>query len=376
MAVASRGLRGVVAAETRKSCVDGVNGIFNLSGYDITELAGKVRFEEVVYLLWHGELPNREQLARVTADLRKARQLPEALIEFLRRLPRDAHPIDVLHMGVAMLGILEKAVTEDKEPIDVVRHRALSIAAKTSVMVAYFHRLRSNKPLPPIREDLSEAAHFLYLLTGETPAPEAEQALDMALVLHVDHGFNNSAFTARVVISTLTDIYSAVTAAICSLKGPLHGGANEGVVPMLLEIGSLDNVENWVKAQLAQKKVIMGIGHAVYKTVDPRARHLKEMALKLTAALEEAKWIKMSERIEEVMLKTKELHANVDLYSATVYHSLGIPTDMFTSVFVITRTVGWCAHIIEQLEDNRIFRPDCEYVGPTLGKKVKPIDER
>jgi citrate synthase len=227
-----------------------------------------------------------------------------------------------------------------------------------------------------VRQDLGEAAHFLYLLNDAEPTKEAAETLDLAYVLHADHGMNASTFTARVVIATLTDIYSAVTAAIGALKGPLHGGANEGVIHMLQEIGSEDRVDAWVEEQLAQKKKIMGIGHRVYKTLDPRAPHLRAMAVKLTEQLGEAKWIRMSERIAHLMKEKKGLNANVDFYSATVYYSLGLPTDLFTPIFAISRTAGWTAHILEQLADNRLYRPLSEYTGTPVGLKVPPMDQR
>jgi citrate synthase len=227
-----------------------------------------------------------------------------------------------------------------------------------------------------VRQDLGEAAHFLYLMCGEAPSQEAADTLDLAFVLHADHGMNASTFSARVTISTLSDIYSAITAAIGTLKGPLHGGANEGVIHMLEELGSEDKVDAYIEQQLAQKKKIMGIGHRVYKTLDPRAPHLQRMAVKLSQKLGDPKWINMSERIAKLMKEKKNLNANVDFYSATVYYSLGIPTDLFTPVFAIARCSGWCAHVLEQLEDNRLYRPLSEYVGEPAGKKVVPLDER
>ena len=244
------------------------------------------------------------------------------------------------------------------------------------VIVGYYHRARQGLELPPIRKDLDEAAHFLYLITGKEPGPGTVKCLDTAYVLHADHGFNASTFTARVVVSTLTDAYSAVTAAIGALKGPLHGGANEGVIKMLEEIGNIDKVDEYVHDKLAQKQKIMGIGHRVYKVLDPRAPHLKRMAAKLTQETGETKWLEMSDRIAEIMLKEKNLNANVDFYSATVYYSLGIPTDLFTPIFAIARTAGWTAHILEQLSDNRLFRPSQEYVGKEVGQKWVPVAER
>jgi citrate synthase len=230
--------------------------------------------------------------------------------------------------------------------------------------------------LPPVRQDLSEAAHFLYLLDGKDPSPKKVETLDVAFVLHAEHGMNASTFSARVTISTLTDIYSAITAAIATLKGPLHGGANEGVIHMLQEIGSEDKVDAYIERALAEKKKIMGIGHRVYKTLDPRAPILKAMAVQLTGELGEPKWINMSERIAALMKEKKGLHANVDFYSATVYYSLGIPTDLFTCIFAISRTAGWTAHVLEQLADNRLYRPLSEYTGEPVGRKFVPIDKR
>ncbi len=375
MPVTSPGLKGIVAATTRLSDVLGDEGILLYAGYDINELAGKVSYEEVVFLLWHERLPNKTELAKLKADLRAARTLPPPVLEFLRHAPKDANPMDVLRTGVSMLGLYDHAPVGPQTPEQLLP-RAISLTAKVSVIVAYFHRSRQGKDLPPIRTDLDEAAHFLYLLSSETPGPEAVKTLDLAYVLHADHGFNASTFSALVTISTLSDIYSAVTTAIGSLKGPLHGGANEAVIHMLQEIGSPDKVDAWVHDKLAKKEKIMGMGHAVYKVLDPRAPHLKAMAVKLSQELGETKWIEMSERIAEIVKKEKNLNANVDFYSATVYYSLGIPTDLFTPIFAIARTSGWTAHIIEQLKDNKIFRPSSEYVGYPVGKMVVPLDQR
>lgn len=372
---ASRGLEGVIANSTRLSDVIGDKGQLIYCGYDINELAGKVSYEEVVYLLWNNKLPNRSELERCTEALRAQRELPEGVVDFLKSAPKDAAPMDVIRTAVSMLGLYDPDLGKEETP-EVNLRRARSITAKIGVIAAYFHRARQGKPLAPVRGDLGEAAHFLYLMCGEAPTQEAADTLDVAFVLHADHGMNASTFSARVTISTLSDIYSAITSAIGTLKGPLHGGANEGVIQMLEEIGSEDKVDAYIEQQLAEKKKIMGIGHRVYKTLDPRAPHLQKMAIKLSAQLGEPKWIKMSERIAQLMKEKKNLNANVDFYSATVYYSLGIPTDLFTPVFAIARTSGWCAHILEQLEDNRLYRPLSEYVGEPVGKKVVPIDQR
>jgi citrate synthase len=375
MAVTSPGLKGIVAATTRLSDVLGDEGILIYAGYDINELAGKVSYEEVVYLLWHEALPNKAQLENLKADLRAARTLPQGVIDFLKQAPKDANVMDVLRTGVSMLGLYDIAPV-GPQSAEVLLPRAISLTAKVGVIIAYFHRARQGKSLPPIRTDLDEAAHFLYLINGEEAGPEAVATLDMAYVLHADHGFNASTFSALVTIATLSDIYSAVTTAIGTLKGPLHGGANEAVIHMLEEIGTPENVDAWVHDKLAKKEKIMGMGHAVYKVLDPRAPHLKAMAIKLTHELGETKWVEMSDRIAKIVKEEKKLNANVDFYSATVYYSLGIPTDLFTPIFAIARTSGWTGHIIEQLKDNKIFRPSSEYVGFPVGKKVVPLDQR
>jgi citrate synthase len=375
MTVIAKGLEGIVANSTALSDVRGDEGILIYAGYNIDELAGKVSYEEVVYLLWHGELPNKAQLAALHEELGSQRELPAGVIEFLKGAPKDANPMDVIRTGISMLGLYDKVASGDIDPARN-RARAVSLTAKVGVIAAYFHRARLGLELLPVRKDLGEAAHFLYLLNGVEPTAEAAKTLDVAYVLHADHGMNASTFSARVTIATLSDIYSAVTSAIGTLKGPLHGGANEGVIHMLQEIGDETKVDGWVEQALATKKKVMGIGHRVYKTLDPRAPHLRSMAVQLCEQLGEGKWIRMSERIAELMKERKGLNANVDFYSATVYYSLGLPTDMFTPIFAISRTSGWTAHILEQLVDNRLYRPLSEYVGPAVGKTVVPIGQR
>ncbi|MCS7063426.1 MAG: citrate synthase [Methylacidiphilales bacterium] len=374
MTTKSRGLEGVIAAETSIGDVQGEQGILHYCGYDINELAGKATYEEVVYLLWNESLPTRHELEKLTTALRAERELPQGIIDYITSAPRNAAPIDVMRTAVSMLGCYD---TQRYDlDMDANRAHAIKLVAQVGIIAAYFHRARQGLPLPPIRKDLGEAAHFLYLLTGETPSAEAARTLDVAYVLHAEHGFNASTFTARVVASTLSDIYSAVSAAIGALKGPLHGGANEGVIHMLKEIGTLENVDLWIENALAQKKKIMGIGHRVYKVLDPRAPHLKAMATELCKKLGEPKWIQMSERIAQIMKEKKNLNANVDFYSATVYYSLGIPTDLFTPIFAIARTAGWTAHILEQYANNRLFRPLSEYTGRPYGRTFVPIDQR
>ena len=371
----ARGLEGVIANETRLGDVRGQEGQLIYCGYEINELAGKVSFEEVVYLLWNNRLPKQAELTEFKRQLADERELPAQVIEFIKSTPRTALPIDVLRTAISMLGLHDPSLLLD-DSLAANQRRAVAILAKVSVIVAYFHRARNGLDLPKIRKDLGEAAHFLYLLDGSEPSPKKVETLDVAYVLHAEHGMNASTFSARVTISTLTDIYSAMTAAIATLKGPLHGGANEGVIHMLQEIGDPKNVDAYVEKALAEKKRIMGIGHRVYKVLDPRAPHLQRMAVELSSELGEPKWIAMSERIAALMKEKKGLYANVDFYSATVYYSLGIPTDLFTPLFAISRTGGWTAHILEQLSDNRLYRPLSQYVGEPVGRKFGPIEQR
>ena len=369
----SKGLEGIIAAHTRLSDVRGDIGQLIYCGYDINELAGKVSYEEVVHLLYHNHLPNAKELASLKAVLSGYRELPQGVIDVLTNLPKDCPPMHAIRTGVSALGCYD--TTADDDNMDAQRRKALRLIAQIPVITAYFHRSRQGLPLVAPDSTLGEAANFLWMIDGEKPSFEKESTVDMCYVLHADHGMNASTFSARVTIATLSDMYSAVTTAIGTLKGPLHGGANEGVIKMLKEIGSLDQVDTYVADCLAQKRKIMGIGHRVYKVLDPRAPHLKGMAQILSSKLGDPKWIQMSERIAEIMLTEKNLHANVDFYSATVYYSLGIPTDLFTPIFAIARTSGWTAHVLEQLADNRLIRPQSVYTGP-VGLTVTPIAER
>jgi len=369
----SKGLDGVVAAKTRLSDVRGDVGELIYCGYDINELAGKVAYEEVVYLLYHNHLPNRRELTELKSRLAAARELPDKVIDIIRKLPKNTPPMHALRTGVSALGCFDEHADEDN--MDAQREIALRLVAQVPIITAYFHRYRQGKQLLTSDDSLGEAANFLYLIDGEKPSAEKVNTMDLCYVLHADHGMNASTFSARVTIATLSDMYSAITSAIGTLKGPLHGGANEGVIKMLKEIDSLAKVDEYIAECLSQKKKIMGIGHRVYKTLDPRAPHLKRMAQQLSAKLGEPKWIQMSERIAEIMLKEKNLNANVDFYSATVYYSLGIPTDLFTPIFATARTSGWTAHVLEQLADNRLIRPQSLYTGAT-DLKVVPLNER
>jgi len=369
----SKGLEGIIAAHTRLSDVRGDIGQLIYCGYNINELAGAVSYEEVVHLLFHNYLPNAQQLSELKGVLAGYRELPQGVVDLVTALPKDCPPMHAIRTGVSALGCYD--TTADDDNMDAQRRKALRLIAQIPVITAYFHRSRQGLPLVAPDAKLGEAANFLWMIDGEKPSAEKESTMDMCYVLHADHGMNASTFSARVTIATLSDMYSAVTTAIGTLKGPLHGGANEGVIKMLKEIGSLEAVDAYVGECLAQKRKIMGIGHRVYKVLDPRAPHLKRMAQLLSAKLGEPKWIQMSERIAELMLQEKGLHANVDFYSATVYYSLGIPTDLFTPIFAIARTSGWTAHVLEQLADNRLIRPQSVYTGP-VGLKVTPIASR
>ncbi len=374
MSLVAKGLEGVIANESRLSDVDGANGKLCYLGYTIDDLVEHCTFEEVVFLLHRGKLPTGGELTEFTARLRSHRQLAPEVMSFIRALPMESAPMNVVRTGVSMLGLLDLRGKDGDRALN--EERALAICAQIPLIIAAFHRHRQGLALPEIRKDLSEAGSFLWLITGEEPGAEATRTLDIAYILHADHGMNASTFSARVTVATLSDVYSAVTSAVGTLKGPLHGGANEGVIHMLEEIGSEDKVDAWVEERLAKKEKIMGIGHRVYKVLDPRAPHLQRMAVKLTAELGEPKWIRMSERIATIMRERKGLNANVDFYSATVYYSLGIPTDLFTPIFAISRAAGWTAQVLEQLVDNRIYRPLTEYTGPVPPQAIVPISQR
>jgi citrate synthase len=372
----ARGLEGVIANESALSNVVGDIGELSYLGYHIDELVKHCSYEEVVYLLQNGHLPKRVELEDFQSRIRSDRRLPDGVIEFLKNAPKDAAPMDVLRTGVSMLGLYDKRAAVGESDSSDNAEIALSLVAKVPVIVAAFHRFRQGLELPAVRDDLTEAEHFLYLINGELAGEVAVKTLDVALILHADHGMNASTFSARVTIATLSDMYSAITSAIGTLKGPLHGGANEGVIHMLQEIGDPAKVDEYVEGKMSRREKIMGIGHRIYKVLDPRAPHLRRLAIQLTEELGEPKWIKMSERIAQIMRERKGLEANVDFYSATVYYSLGIPTDLFTPIFAISRTSGWTAQVLEQLRDNRLYRPLTLYTGPKELMKVPLMEDR
>jgi len=376
--MSSRGLEGVVVAETELSKIYGEEGRLVYRGYEIEDLAENATFEEVCHLLWYGELPTREQLAALNERLVADRDVNPEVIDILRRLPPSTHPMAALRTGASALASFDPEA-EDMSP-EANQRKAIRLTAKMPTLTAAIDRLRNGKePIAP-RKDLGLAANFLYMLSGSEPDELNARIMDVAFTLHAEHGMNASTFAARVTVATLSDMHSGVVSAIGTLKGPLHGGANERVMEMLKAIGEPENAEPWVRAALERKERIMGFGHRVYKALDPRAPILKKLAEELAAKGGNTKWLEISERIQAVMREEMEkrgkpIYPNVDFFSASVYYTLGIPSDLFTNIFACARTAGWTAHIMEQLKDNRLIRPKAEYVGP-LGKKVQPIERR
>ncbi len=367
-----RGLKGIFSNESSLSDVRGDEGRLFYCGYDIEDLAELCSFTEVIYLLLNNRLPNREELDNLQQRLRNDRELPQPILDFFKTATKTARPMSALRTAVSMLGMYDDRTKDPSQMKEI----GLSLIAKLPVMTAYYYRICRGQDLPPIRTDLGEAEHFLWLLKGTEPDPNEAKILDLAYILHADHGMNASTFSARVTASTLSDIYSAMTAAIGTLKGPLHGGANEAVIDMLQEIQEEENVEAYINEKLANKEKIFGMGHRVYRTIDPRAPQLRRIAIRLTKTIGEPKWIRMSDKIARMMYDRKGLNANVDFYSATVYYSLGIPSCLFTPIFAIARTSGWVAQILEQLGDNTLFRPLSVYTGPEQPLMVPTMDMR
>lgn len=365
MATYAKGLEDVIAAETQMSFIDGEKGILEYVGIPIGELSARSTFEETVFLLWNLRLPKKAELERLTGDLRACYAMPEGLEQRIASLPRTAQPMHALRTLVSELAMYDP--TPNANDVDSARAKALRVLGVAPTLVAAFDRTR--RGLKPVRPDtsLSFAENFLYMLNGERPTPTMARAFDICMILHADHGLNNSTFTARVIISTLSDVYSALTGAIGSLRGPLHGGANEGVMVMLNEIPSVDAAEAYIMGKVQRKDKIMGFGHRVYKAKDPRATDLQKLAKKLAEDTGNSALYEKSSRIEQVMareLAHKGIYPNVDFYSATTYHCIGLRLDLFTPMFALSRIAGWSGHILEQLRDNRLFRPDADYVGP------------
>jgi citrate synthase len=368
-----KGLEGVVAARTSISDIDGQQGKLFYCGYDIADLAEHASFEETVYLLHHLELPTRAQLDEEHRILRAEQRLDPYLVRLISTLGDDTNPMTVLRTVVSAAATLDPTVDDESSEANL--RKAYKLVALAPQVVAAFHRLRTGGDAIEPRDDQSLAANFLYSLTGKQPDEQLARDFDVCLLLYADHTMNASTFAGRVAAATLADIYAAVTAAIATLQGPLHGGAIEQVRYMLDEIGSPDRAADYVRGRLADKKKVMGFGHRVYKTWDPRARILREMSRRLGEQLGDTHWFEISDRIQQTVMEEKGLYPNVDFYTASVYSALGIPPDLYTTLFATARMAGWTAHIREQYADNRLIRPDSEYIGPGP-RSYEPIDQR
>jgi len=375
MTHAPKGLEGVVATTSKICYIDGDQGVLAYRGIDIHELADNSNFEETCFLLWNGALPREKELNELRARLAGERKLDPAIIDFLRSAPKGALPMDVLRTAVSALGLYDPEQANNDHTANV--SKAIRLTSQIAMIVAACDRVRKGKSLVEPDRSLSHAANFLLMLNGVPPSETAERALDIALILHADHELNASTFAARVTAATLSDMHSAITSAIGALKGPLHGGANEAVFHILEKIDSsaADPVE-YVRQMLAQKKKISGFGHRVYHTEDPRATHLRKMSEDLCQSSGQPKWFEMSSKIEKFVKSEKTLNANVDFYSASTYHVLGIDVDLFTPIFAVSRISGWSAHVIEQLDDNRLIRPRANYIGPSYPQHWIPREQR
>jgi citrate synthase len=373
MAEVKVGLQGVVIAQSEICSIDGERGKLTYRGYDIHDLAAHSTFEEVVYLLWHGRLPRCDELETLRRELSENRPVAPEILDLLKRLPPPQHPMELLRTLISALSLYDPE-SEDMS-MEANGRKALRLTAQMGTLVAAIGRAQKGRePIAP-GPGLSHAGNFLYMLTGNTPHEEDARWFDIALILHADHSFNASTFAARVTASTLSDMHSAITAAVATLKGPLHGGANERVMRMLLEIGSVDRAEPYVQRLLEQKTKVMGFGHRVYHTEDPRAAVLREMSKQIGRRASDTKWFEMSRKIEELMLREKKINANVDFYSASAYYVLGIPVDLYTPVFAASRIAGWTAHTLEQYANNKLIRPLADYKGPVKQSYV-PLEQR
>ncbi len=373
MSTTTGGLEDIVAAHSRICDLDGKLGKLTYFGVDIHDLANHATFEETAYLLWHGALPTKVQLAEVKTQLQASRTLPGPISDFMHLLPKTSAPMDVLRTVVSSLAFFD-AHPDDKSP-EANRQRALHLTAVMPTIVATWEHLRHGKePVAPLA-DGDHATNFLYMLKGKMPDPEVAKMLDIVLILHADHELNASTFAARVTAGTLASLYAAVTSAISALSGPLHGGANEQVMRMLLKIGEVSKTETYLEGALERKERIMGFGHRVYKTEDPRATHLRKMSEELGQRTDDSRWYEMSRLTEDYIKEHKGLYANVDFYSASVYYMMGIPIDLDTPMFACSRITGWTSHILEQYENNRLIRPRAEYVGPK-NVPCPPIEQR
>ena len=373
----SPGLEGVIASETAIANIEGTDGAGGLEyrGYRIEDLAGHVSYEETAFLLLHGDLPNRAQLKEFDARLRAARAIPDALIELFAQIPRHIHPMDVLRSSVSVLAHFDPDVNAPPTDHAANVRKAERMVSQMATAVAYRERIASGLPVIPAREDLDHAANFLNMVNGKVPSATMRDAFDISMVLYTEHELNASTFAARVTVSTLSDIYSGIVAAVGTLKGPLHGGANEEAWKVLEKVGSPENAERWIKEALARKERIMGFGHRVYKTGDPRATILKQYCIDLAREVGDDRWERTAEPIERAVTTQKLLPPNVDWPSARLYHYMGLDLDLYTPIFAMARVAGWAAHVIEQLDHNRLMRPRALYVGPPH-RPVKRIEDR
>jgi citrate synthase len=367
------GLEGVVAGESEICYIDGHAGILSYRGFNIHTLAEHATFEEVIYLLWNGSLPKQAELDKLKADLVAHRAIPQPVVDFLAANGKGA-PMDVLRTAVSMLSLSDPDAKDMTPAANELK--ATKLMAQTPTIVTTFDRLRKGQPVIEGDPNLGIAANFLYTLTGNKPDDVMEHVFDVALTLHADHELNASTFAARVTAATLSDIYSAVTSAIGALKGPLHGGANEDVIRMLLAVGTADAAVAKAHDMMARKAKIPGFGHRVYRTEDPRATHLRVMSEELGKRTGQEELYLMSKRVEETVREAKKLNPNVDFYSASTYYSLGIPIDLFTPIFAVSRMSGWTAHILEQYTNNRLIRPRAEYLGKPDGQAWVPLENR
>ncbi len=374
-AVVGKGLEGVIAANSGICWIDGDAGILSYRGIDIHELAVHSTFEETAYLLWNGVLPSELELREFSSQLTLSRSLDQHIIDMLRSFPTSATPMEVLRTAVSALSLYDADEKDNSHDANV--RKSFNLTAQLPMIVAIYDRLRKGLEIVPPDRSLSHAGNFLWMLNGMKPSETATRTLDIALILHADHELNASTFAARVIAATLSDIHSAVTGAIGALKGPLHGGANEAVMRLLYEIdkAGADPVE-YVKNLLGAHQKISGFGHRVYKTEDPRATHLRKMSEQLGKDAGVPQWFNYSRAIELYIKEDKKLNANVDFYSASTYATLGVDIDLFTPIFAISRIAGWAAHVIEQLDDNRLIRPRAEYIGPPYPAPYIPIEKR
>jgi citrate synthase len=369
----TRGLEGVVAAESIISYVDGVHGRLLYQGYDIHDLAEHASFEETVYLLWQGRLPTRAELDAFQAELVAEMRLPSQVLEMLKLTPPSSHPMAVLRTAVSMLANFDPDVENSSRQAN--WRKAKRLVAQVPTIIADLHRIRSGMPVLSPDPGFDVSSNFLYMMRGTPPNGLERSAMEVLMVLHADHELNASTFAARVITSTLADMHGALTGAIAALKGPLHGGANQRVMEMILDIPDVDTVQDYIAGMLENKKRIMGFGHRVYRTEDPRARHLRKYSELLCEARNQRHLYEISRRVEQIVLEQKGIYPNVDFYSATVQHAMNIPPQYFTAVFAASRTAGWIAHILEQYADNRLIRPTSIYVGE-MGIPFVPIDKR